>query len=114
MPEIKAATDEQIAEFKRKRPLVGDESWKPWVVDVLLARIEQEKETIRRLTGRYRYMMWISHGHSGLYGDDGEMQCSLCAKHGCYDYKNAPLVEVEAAYRMAILERAAFAAKETV
>ena len=25
-----------------------------------------------------RELLWKCHGHQGLYGDDGEMQCSVC------------------------------------
>ncbi len=25
-----------------------------------------------------RQYLWLSHGHVGLYGDDGEMQCGIC------------------------------------
>lgn len=25
---------------------------------------------------RVRFHLWINHGHNGLYGDDGEMQCN--------------------------------------
>ena len=32
-----------------------------------------ERETY---TDRVRAALWISHGHDGLYGDDGEMQCN--------------------------------------
>lgn len=38
-----------------------------------------------------RQTWWLSHGHVGLYGDDGEMQCSACAPFGAWDYKRAPL-----------------------
>lgn len=41
---------------------------------------EQEKEI--------RKYLWISHGHVGLYGDDGEMQCSQAP--AC-DFKRAPI-----------------------
>jgi len=54
-----------------------------------------------------RRMMWLSHGHLGLYGDDGEMQCGECLKYGCWDYKRTPLENVRKAYNLAILERAA-------
>ncbi len=41
---------------------------------------------------RLREYLWLSHGHQGVYGDDGEMQCSECAP--VWDYKRAPLAEV--------------------
>ncbi len=25
-----------------------------------------------------RKLLWLQHGHTALYGDDGEMQCSEC------------------------------------
>lgn len=52
-----------------------------------------------------RHLMWIHHGHQGIYGDDGEMQCGECSKYGCWDYRNAPLAEVREAYQMARFER---------
>jgi chromosome segregation ATPase len=44
-----------------------------------------------------RFALWAGHGHEGIYGDDGEMQCDECA-HGpsfsteVSDYKRQPLV----------------------
>jgi hypothetical protein len=52
-----------------------------------------------------RTVMWLNHGHTGMYGDDGEMQCSECSKFGCWDYRNAPMDEVRKAYQMARFER---------
>jgi len=37
----------------------------------VLAKTAQENEKLRML-------LWLNHGHDGLYGDDGEMQCSKC------------------------------------
>lgn len=54
-----------------------------------------------------RHLMWTHHGHAGIYGDDGEMQCGECAKYGCWDYRNAPLGEVRKAYQMARFEQIA-------
>ena len=59
----------------------------------------------RGLELELRKIMWLSHGHFGLYGDDGEMQCSECSKYKCWDYKNAPLDEVREAYQAACMER---------
>ena len=53
-----------------------------------------------------RYEWWLNHGHDGLYGDDGEMQCGRCLM----DFKRAPLEVVQAATRKARLERTARAA----
>lgn len=43
----------------------------------------------RRL--KYRKKLWLSHGHSGLYGDDGEMQCGTCL----IDFKRDSLQSIE-------------------
>lgn len=40
-----------------------------------------------------REALWKGHGHTGLYGDDGEMQCGTCL----IDFKRAPPVELVAA-----------------
>ena len=37
-----------------------------------------------------RQALWVGHGHDGLYGDDGEMQCSVCRA----DYKRDPLPDL--------------------
>lgn len=42
----------------------------------------------------FRKALWQLHGHVGLYGDDGEMQCGECVKFGETDYKRAPAAEV--------------------
>lgn len=47
----------------------------------------QPMETERRI----RVYLWLSHGHKGVYGDDGEMQCGECLPFGAYDYKREPL-----------------------
>ena len=39
-----------------------------------------------------RLEWWLNHGHTGLYGDDGEMQCPICPA----DFKRQPLGELEA------------------
>lgn len=39
-----------------------------------------------------RQRLWMGHGHTGMYGDDGEMQCSECRKYA--DYKRDPLAKL--------------------
>ena len=39
-----------------------------------------------------RRLLWLHHGHQGLYGDDGEMQCSEC---GGLDFKRHPVSLIE-------------------
>ena len=58
---------------------------------------------------RMRLILWAGHGHGpALYGDDGEMQCSLCG----VDYKRSPFAGVLAValnpppLRAALLEKA--------
>ncbi len=43
---------------------------------------------------KLRKYLWLSHGHTGQYGDDGEMQCMNCSKYGIVDYKREPLEKV--------------------
>lgn len=45
--------------------------------------LEQENKLLRRL-------LWNNHGHRGLYGDDGEMQCSECG----IDFKRMKAVSI--------------------
>ena len=41
-----------------------------------------------------REFLWLNHGHTGQYGDDGEMQCQMCCHYQCTDYKREPLSKV--------------------
>lgn len=36
-----------------------------------------------------RAFLWLGHGHTGQYGDDGEMQCGECLQLGEWDYRRA-------------------------
>jgi hypothetical protein len=40
---------------------------------------------------RLREYLFLSHGHSGQYVDDGELQCVQCAPYGVVDYSREPL-----------------------
>lgn len=45
---------------------------------------------------RLRRLLWQMHGHKGIYGDDGEMQCSECfRKYGFWDWKRTAIDEIE-------------------
>lgn len=46
---------------------------------------------------------WLNHGHSGLYGDDGEMQCGRCPA----DFLRQPLDELRKAVGIARMQRTA-------
>ena len=51
--------------------------------------LAKEIETLRR-------MLWLDHGHTGMYGDDGEMQCSECeSEYGFWDWKRTDIYEIE-------------------
>jgi len=50
-------------------------------------------EQYRALEGEYRKVLWLGHGCAivGLYGDDGEMQCSQGRYHKPLDFKRDSL-----------------------
>ena len=64
-------------------------------------------EGMEELEQKYRKELWLNHGHHGLYGDDGEMQCIECHPYGATDYKRDPLDKVEHATFRARMARAA-------
>ena len=37
-----------------------------------------------------RELLWLNHGHLGLYGDDGEKQCGTCM----IDFKRTPALDI--------------------
>lgn len=41
-----------------------------------------------------RRLLWLNHGHIGLYGDDGEMQCGQCG----IDFVRFSVPEIDAAF----------------
>ena len=42
-----------------------------------------------------RELLWKNHGHTGQYGDDGEMQCSQCmSEYLFWDWKRTPVEEI--------------------
>lgn len=55
---------------------------------------------------KLRSMLWLNHGHKGMYGDDGEMQCSECmSEYGFYDWKRTSIGEIEAKINVAALKK---------
>lgn len=56
------------------------------------ACVNEKAEAEARHERDLRELLWLNHGHSGLYGDDGEMQCAACLQHG--DYKREPLADL--------------------
>lgn len=61
---------------------------------------ERERIVEQAVEQRDRYNFWASHGHEGIYGDDGEMQCQECH----VDYKRDAFAIVLAASTKAKLE----------
>jgi len=57
---------------------------------------------------KLRSMLWLSHGHKGMYGDDGEMQCGECAhEYGFWDWRRTDINEIEAKMIKANLKKLA-------
>jgi len=56
--------------------------------------VKQSDKGMVPLDKELREYLWLSHGHTGQYGDDGEMQCQACCVYGCTDYKREPLEKV--------------------
>ena len=60
-----------------------------------------------------RKMLWLNHGHKGMYGDDGEMQCSECVhKYGFYDWKRTDIHEIESKIFQAALKESSVKKEE--
>jgi hypothetical protein len=55
-------------------------------------KAEAELAAVKIREIEIRKILWLGHGHTGLYGDDGEMQCSVCVP--VWDYKRHDLVEL--------------------
>lgn len=53
----------------------------------------------------FREALWLSHGHIGQYGDDGEMQCAECLAYGMVDYKREPATDVIAVATKALQDK---------
>ena len=65
--------------------------------DDSLARKDYDRspDVVREENLILRRMLWSSHGHTGMYGDDGEMQCSECMREfGFFDWKRTPVQEI--------------------
>ncbi len=46
---------------------------------------------------KLRELLWRNHGHKGMYGDDGELQCSECIhEYGFYDWRRTDIDEIVA------------------
>jgi len=47
--------------------------------------LKAENTVLQTELKQVREFLWLNHGHDGIYGDDGEMQCGQCMPH--WDYK---------------------------
>lgn len=81
-------------------------------IQTLTQQLADAQEEITRLERAYRQELWLGHGHQGIYGDDGEMQCAECMPFGCWDYKRDPLEAVVEAASKARMQRVAKAWEE--
>lgn len=91
MPEL----DDYINATIGSGPLAGEWESKPYrLIQDLVIHAKHLEFELRRL-------MWSEHGHDGLYGDYGEMQCGKCLKIGCGDYRRAPMDKVREAFILA-------------
>jgi hypothetical protein len=66
---------------------------------------QPDSSSIPEIELELRQMMWLGHGHTGMYGDDGEMQCMECLPFGVVDYKCEPLDKVRETFRAVQRER---------
>lgn len=55
---------------------------------------------------KLRSILWLNHGHKGMYGDDGEMQCGECAsEYGFWDWKRTDIDEIQSKILKANMEK---------
>lgn len=57
------------------------------IVDSAIATIDRLIADVKNL----RRLLWLGHGCTGLYGDDGEMQCGHCL----IDFKRDTVEQIE-------------------
>lgn len=72
--------------------------------DVHIAHLEAEIQRLKEIEFKYRKSLWLGHGHTHLYGDDGELQCTQCPPDA-WDYRRLPLEVIErAAWNARVIE----------
>ncbi len=65
-----------------------------------------EMESDRNEAMVWRRLLWLNHGHTGMYGDDGEMQCQECLReYGFWDWKTISAAEVESKMTIANMKK---------
>lgn len=77
------------------------------IVEGIQHIIKVEEARRREIEMKYRTKLFFSHGHRGMYVDDGELQCGECMHYGFYDYKREPLTKIEAGLTKLAWERIA-------
>lgn len=60
--------------------------------NAMVTKIKELQAQLVELESKYRRRLWLNHGHTSLYGDDGEMQCAKCMA----DFKRESLEALEA------------------
>lgn len=89
-------THEQVAALEHMaRNLIGHPTVGYVMTESTAQAILALCETVREMQAEeheVRTVLWLRHGHTGQYGDDGEMQCGACIPF--YDYKRRRLSEV--------------------
>lgn len=65
----------------------------------------EQVERYRALEVAYRKLLWVTHGCSGLYGDDGEMQCNQGTFHRPLDFRRDSIQTLEIAVLEAKMRR---------
>lgn len=81
--------------------------------DKRVARLEgydEIRKSNEKLTGQVEKLkaaLWLRHGHQGMYGDDGEMQCSACVPFGLYDWKRSSVEDILSCLELQSLAMAA-------
>jgi hypothetical protein len=84
-----------IAAIRVEHPDLPRSEFMVWI-DVVRGKVQPPPPEVERVIApaverRIRAYLWLTHGHTGQYGDDGEMQCRACVKFGAWDYKRTPL-----------------------
>jgi hypothetical protein len=59
-----------------------------------------DSATLQKEVMSLRMLLWLHHGHDGLYGDDGEMQCAKCG----IDFKRDPVASIKERIRSIIIK----------
>lgn len=70
--------------------------------DMRIAALEAKVKELGAEKSKAMQLLWLTHGHVGLYGDDGEQQCGVCG----LDFKRMSPAEIEASWQRMALAKA--------